>query len=440
MRDGGRISAAIEILTMVIESRRTVKFAVRQWSLTARYAGSNDRAWIAGLVYEALRYKNSASWIMDSDNPRAIVLGTLRLAWEWGLEDIQKVFSDTYAPKTPLTDFEQQCLKEKSLELAPEYIRGDYPKWLHENVSRVFQSETIEECRAFTKRADTGLRINTLKASPEEIDRILRKSKGEHSKFLKNAIRIPASDPTLKDTSLERIPAYSKGIVEVQDEGSQIAVLASNVKPNEKVLDFCAGAGGKTLALASLMSDKGEIFAYDRDARRLAMMTSRLKKSSATIIKLIDTKNQSELKSLLGQFDCVLLDVPCTGTGTWRRRPETKWLLTESALKRRILEQRQILRESMKYLKPTGRLVYITCSFLKEEAEDQIENFLAENTDFKFLDSAKEAISSGQLTEYGEKLVQSSKTEYGGVRLTPIRTKTDGFFFAVLKRIHNKEV
>ena len=434
MQDGGRISAAIEILSDVIASRSSVKVAVRKWNKGARYAGSKDRAWIAGLVLDALRRKNSASWLMKSDNARSIVLGTLRLVWKWSSNEIQKAFTDTYAPSTPLTEQEKSCLDDKRIENAPEYVQGDYPEWLNERVLRVFQSDAVSECQAFAHRAGVGLRINTLKCSQEHKSKLFANANGESSELLKHALRIPAPDPWTRDTSLERIPAYSKGLVEVQDEGSQISACACNAKPGENVLDYCAGAGGKTLALSAMMSNEGTIYAHDRDSRRLTMMLPRLKKSGATNIKIIDTANRPLMEGQLGKFDCVLADVPCTGTGTWRRKPESKWLVSETALSKRISAQNQILRESAKYVKPNGRLVYVVCSFLMEEGEDRIEEFLSVNSEFKHIDAAGEAIASGQLTELGEKSVRDNQTNFGGVRLTPRRANTDGFFFAVLQR------
>lgn len=431
MQDGGRISAAIEVLADVISTRNSVKGAVRNWGRNARYAGSKDRAWISGLVLESLRRKNSASWIMNSDSPRSIVLGTLRIAWNWSVFDIEDAFDATYAPFQKLTENEKHILERKTIEEAPVHIQGDYPAWLSENISRVFETEEVAECQALAQRADVGLRINTLKISSEDFSRKFGKTSGVASLLLTNAYRIPATAPTTKGTSLDRIPAYSKGFVEVQDEGSQISVCSVNAKPGEKVLDYCAGAGGKTLALAAMMSDTGSIYAHDRNPRRLSMMLPRLKKSGAKTIELI---TRGELQSKEGEFDCVLADVPCTGTGTWRRKPESKWLLTKTALKKRIAEQNQIIRSSSKYVKPGGRLIYITCSFLKEEAEDRIKEFLSSHSEFTYIDAAKEATSSGQLTEHGAKLVLRSKTEFGGVRLTPRRANTDGFFFVVLKK------
>ena len=434
MQDGGRISAAIEILSDVVASRSSVKVAVRKWNKGARYAGSKDRAWIAGLVLDALRRKNSASWLMKSDNPRGIVLGTLRLVWKWNSNEIQKAFADTYAPSIPLTEQEKSCLDENTIEDGPAYVQGDYPKWLNDRVLRVFQSDAVSECQAFARRAGVGLRVNTLKFSEEHKSKLLAASNGESSELLKHAFRIPAPDPWTKDTSLERIPAYSKGLVEVQDEGSQISACATNAKPGENVLDYCAGAGGKTLALSAMMSNEGTIYAHDRDSRRLTMLVPRLRKSGATIIRMINTAHRQLMEDQRGKFDCVLADVPCTGTGTWRRKPESKWLVSETALSKRISAQNQILRDSAQFVKPKGRLVYVVCSFLLEEGEDRIEEFLSVHSEFKPIDAAGEAIASGQLTEFGEQSVRGNQTNFGGVRLTPRRANTDGFFFAVLQR------
>ena len=262
----------------------------------------------------------------------------------------------------------------------------------------------------------------------------MRSAKAEASPLLLNAFNIPARDPSEREASLESIPAYSKGWVEVQDAGSQIASAAANAQPGEQVMDYCAGGGGKTLAMAAQMQGKGQIFAYDIDGRRLSALIPRLKRSGAHNVQLVHPSEPTQLEDLSDQMDLVFVDAPCTGTGTWRRRPDAKWRLKERQLEKRMGEQDEILAAASAYVKPGGRLLYATCSFLMEEDEDRVAKFLAAHPDFTEEDAAESAVASGLLTEEGAALVRKYRGPTGSVRLTPRRAGTDGFFFAVMRR------
>ena len=200
------------------------------------------------------------------------------------------------------------------------------------------------------------------------------------------------------------------------------------------MLDYCAGGGGKTLALASQMQGKGQIFAYDIDGRRLSALIPRLKRSGAHNVQLVHPSEPTQLEDLTAIMDLVFVDAPCTGTGTWRRRPDAKWRLKQGQLEKRMQEQTEILAAASKFVKPGGRLVYATCSFLMEEDEDRIAEFLAGNPDFTEEDAAEAAIASGLLTEEGAAKVRRYRSPTGSVRLTPRRAGTDGFFFSVLRK------
>ncbi|MEL7130686.1 MAG: RsmB/NOP family class I SAM-dependent RNA methyltransferase, partial [Pseudomonadota bacterium] len=254
------------------------------------------------------------------------------------------------------------------------------------------------------------------------------------SPLLRDAFHIPAPNPAEREASLQSIPAYSKGWVEVQDAGSQIAAAAANLQNGEQVLDYCAGGGGKTLAMAAALGGKGQIHAYDIDGRRLSALIPRLKRSGAHNVQLVHPRDPDQLASLKGMMDVVFVDAPCTGTGTWRRRPDSKWRLKEAALSKRQTEQDAILAAASQYVKPGGRLVYATCSFLVEEDEDRVDTFLDAHAAFKQTSAAQAAIGSGLLTDAGAKIVEQGQGPKGGVRLTPLRSGTDGFFFATLTR------
>ena len=330
--------------------------------------------------------------------------------------------------------------ERERLVMAPDvtaaaHVSGDYPEWMEPMMDRVFGEEKVVEAQAMAVRADVDIRVNTLKVDAEKAGGPMRSASAEVSPLLKNAYHIPARDPSEREASLESIPAYSKGWVEVQDAGSQIAAAASNAKPGEQVLDYCAGGGGKTLAMAAMMEGKGQVHAYDIDGRRLSALIPRLKRSGAHNVQLVHPKEPEALEALKGQMDVVFVDAPCTGTGTWRRRPDAKWRLKDKQLAKRVEEQREILQVASAFVKPGGRLVYATCSFLIEEDEDRVSEFLAANDGFSELSAAEAAIASGLLTDEGAAAVKAG-CKYGtSVRLTPRSAGTDGFFFSVMKRV-----
>ncbi len=435
MRNGGRISAGIEILADVLTRHQPVKDAARDWGKRARYAGSKDRAWVSGLVLDTLRRRNSAAHHMGDDNPRALVLGALRVAWDWPMRDIEAACDDEHGPKT-LTADERSRLVMAPDPSAEPHVRGDFPDWMTPHMTRVFGGEAIIEAQAMAVRADVDLRVNTLKADAEKAAFPLKTAKAIPSRLLKQAFHIEARDPTEREASLEEIPAFSKGWVEVQDGGSQIAAAAANAKPGEQVLDFCSGGGGKTLALAAQMQGKGQVFAYDIDGRRLSAIIPRLKRSGAHNVQLVHPSEGQSLEPLQGEMDLVFVDAPCSGTGTWRRRPDTKWRLKPAQLAKRMQQQDEILAAASAYVKPGGRLLYATCSFLMEEDEDRVAAFLKSHPNFTEGDAATSAIASGLLTDEGAKCVTQWRGPTGSVRLTPRRAGTDGFFFSLLLRKH----
>ncbi|MEO0881378.1 MAG: RsmB/NOP family class I SAM-dependent RNA methyltransferase [Pseudomonadota bacterium] len=433
MRDGGRIAAAIDVLEDVLRRHQPVKSAIRDWGKRARYAGAKDRAWVSGLVLDALRKRNSIAHAMGADEPRQLILGALSFAWAWDIRQIDDAMDSDHAPDGLTLDERERLVMAPDATAAP-YIAGDYPDWLAPHMARVFGEEVVVEAQSMAVRADVDLRVNTLKVDAEKAGKALQSAKAIPSPLLKHAFHIPAPDPSRRETSLQSIPAYSKGWVEVQDAGSQIAAAAANVQPGEQVLDYCAGGGGKTLAMAAALGGKGQVFAYDIDGRRLSALIPRLKRSGAHNVQLCHPREPEQLKALKETMDCVFIDAPCTGTGTWRRRPDSKWRLKPAALERRIAEQAEILEAASAYVKPGGRLVYATCSFLMEEDEDRVAAFLRECPNFVQVRAAEAVTASELLTETGVKIVQSGEGPTGSVRLTPRRAGTDGFFFAVLRR------
>jgi 16S rRNA (cytosine967-C5)-methyltransferase len=433
VRDGGKIQAAIEVLRDVLERRTPVKEAVRDWGKRSRFAGSRDRAWISGLVVDALRRKNSIEHAMGATGARVLALGALKHAWGWDVRKIEEALKDEHAP-TAMNAKERDGVLLAPDPSAPPHVQGDFPEWLAPHLARAFGPDAVPEAMAMASRAPIDLRVNTLKSDPEKAGRALEGVKARQMPELKNGFRIPAADSVERGEAVEAIPAYSKGWVEVQDMGSQIAAAASCAAPGEQVLDYCAGGGGKTIAMAAMMENKGQIFSHDIDGRRLSALIPRIERAGIRNVQLRHPKENASLNDLEAKMDLVMIDAPCTGVGTWRRKPDAKWRVQPNALEKRIGDQAMILRQACNYVKPGGRLVYVTCSFLMEENEDQFASFLADRPDFKAEDAAEAAIKSGQLTEAGAKLLRKCRRSDGSVRLTPRTAGTDGFYVAVMRR------
>jgi 16S rRNA (cytosine967-C5)-methyltransferase len=216
----------------------------------------------------------------------------------------------------------------------------------------------------------------------------------------------------------------------VQDEGSQLAALFSGARPGDQVVDLCAGAGGKTLALAALMRNKGQIFATDNDKRRLAPIHDRLKRAGARNVQ-VRTPNSvgSEIDDLAGRIDLVLIDAPCTGTGAWRRNPDAKWRIRPGALEQRAREQAAILDRAVPLLKAGGRIAYVTCSVLEDENSDQVRSFLDRRREFSVVSPAEVAQALG---EHAFVFARAARLTGEGLAMTPRTTDTDGFFVSVL--------
>jgi 16S rRNA (cytosine967-C5)-methyltransferase len=310
----------------------------------------------------------------------------------------------------------------------------DYPDWLTPQIARVFGDRAEAVMAAFCERADIDLRLNTLKTTPEKALAALKTVKAEPVAFVKTAARIAAPDPSEKAPGVTVIPAFNKGWVEVQDLGSQIAASAAGAIKGAQVLDYCAGGGGKTLALAALMENTGQLYAWDRDPRRLKPLFHRAKRAGLRALQIRSPAGGEGLDDLEAKMDVVFVDAPCTGAGTWRRHPDTKWRLTEKQLETRIAEQDAVLKEAARFVKPGGRLVWVTCSFLMEENEDRLAAFLETHPDFTRAPALDFMDESGLLTEEGKAALAPCVTPESAIRLTPDKVRADGFFTAVLIR------
>ena len=432
VNDGGRVSAVIEVLSALARQHRPLTEILRDWGKTHRFAGSADRAAIGTLAHDALRHRALVAWRMGEDTPRALAIGTFAIVWGNEVEAINAAFAaDRFAPE-PLSEAERKALERDGGD-APDHVRGNYPRWLGPSLRRVFGPDAVAEGMALAQRAPLDLRVNTVKADRGRLVRALARHAPSKTPFSPIGLRIAAMTGRGRRVHVESEPAHRRGLFEIQDEGSQLAALVAGARPGDQVLDLCAGAGGKTLALAAAMENRGQIHAHDADRRRLAPIFARLKRAGIRNVQVIAADDRDKLDALAGRMDLVLIDAPCSGSGVWRRRPDAKWRLRETALERRIGEQAALLGEARRHVRRGGRLVYVTCSILPEENEDQIAAFLEQAEDFRLADPAiawREAVAC----PLPERLRAPIDGHGAAIRLTPARAGTDGFFIAVMQR------
>lgn len=427
MTPAARIQTTMELLGYIERSPVPMDTTVADYMRARRYIGSKDRANVAERVYNLMRARARLGWWLEKtgqeDTYRNRVIFWLALSeLKSGVFEIGDLFDDSKHGCDRLTKDEHKLaafLKEKTLidPGMPAEIKTECPPD-HEDRLRAYFNDSFEmEMGAMIDGATLDLRVNLAKASREDVQAALKKDR-------------VYTDPTPYSVSglraqnkayLAQTKAFIKGWVDIQDEGSQLIAQICNVQPGMQVLDYCAGAGGKTLALADAMRGKGRIVAMDTDSRRLEKAKPRLKRAGVSDIielrALSEERSRKWLKRQKGTFDVVLADVPCSGSGTWRRNPDTRWRTYGPGLEELLPVQADILDRTTKAVQSGGHLVYATCSLFPEENERQIEEFLKRHDDFK-------------LVEFD---LPFAKGSY--MRLTPHRHNTDGFFAAVLQHL-----
>jgi 16S rRNA (cytosine967-C5)-methyltransferase len=448
MTPAARLSAAIEVLADIEARHRPAAQALKDWGLSHRFAGSGDRAAIAGLAYDALRRRASSAFLMGAETPRAVLIGMLRRERGLSGDEIEKLCDGSRFAPEPLSEEERTRLAAASLDGAPAHVRGDYPAWLDDKLAATFGEERAEEGAALAARAPLDLRVNTLKSERGAEAKELAEYAPQETRWSPWGLRIIVA-PEAKSPAIHAEPAFLKGAIEIQDEGSQLAALFSNAKPAEQVVDLCAGGGGKTLALAAMMENHGQIFATDTDKRRLAPIHARLERAGARNVQVRTPRGpspspargggpgrgkpqaQDSLSDLNGSADLVLIDAPCTGSGAWRRNPDAKWRVRPGALAERLRDQAETLDQAAALVRPGGRIVYITCSVLDDENGAQVRAFLVRHQGFAVLPPADVTNALGERAFLFRRAVLSSGE---GILMTPRRTDTDGFFVSVLRK------
>ncbi|MBF0354531.1 MAG: RsmB/NOP family class I SAM-dependent RNA methyltransferase [Alphaproteobacteria bacterium] len=420
MTPGARLEAVMELLAAVEGSPRPADGVVAAWFRDRRFIGSKDRKAIHERLYDLMRRRAHLGWWLSrlqlADSPRARLLAHLALADHAKIDLLNVLFDGEKFHPTRLSSDERKwttALEKERLDHAdmPDWVKYEYPEWLDQKFRARFGERFAEEMRALLLPARLDLRVNALKATREEAIAALA---------LEGITATPTDLSPWGLRLAERVnlmasKVFKDGLVEVQDEGSQLVAQLVDAQPGMVVCDFCAGAGGKTLALASMMNNKGRLVACDVSEGRLLRSADRLKRAGVHNVTrhVLDAQGAKWLKRQAGSFDRVLVDAPCTGTGTWRRNPDAKWKLTPEDLSELVVKQAEILERASRLVKPGGRLVYVTCSLLAEENDMQIDAFLQKTPGFR-----KEPVDSVQ--------------DY--LRLSPLGNGTDGFFAAKLVR------
>ena len=412
MTPAARIQAAIDILAALDQTQQPVDRYLKDFFRARRYAGSKDRRAIAERVFDILRHRARFAHRMGDASARALMIAAVLANGE----DLAALFTGGYGPEA-LTAAERERLAATPPP-APAHVMGEYPQWLEASLLRAFGERLAQEMAALQDRAPVDLRVNTLKAARPDVLAALEAegfaaSPAPHSPV---GIRIPPGEGS---AALTKSPLFLSGAFEFQDEAAQIASLLAGAQPGMRVLDLAAGAGGKALAMAAAMNNRGEVLAFDDSARRLAPLAERAARAGASCITLAQGRGGPLWGD--GKFDVVFLDAPCTGTGTWRRQPELRWRLTPARLAELTGIQDGLLDEAARHTGPGGRLLYATCSLLPEENEDRMAAFLARWPGFRGLEAA--AAWPGKIPGLAQDF-----------RVSPGLTGTDGFYCALLQR------
>ncbi len=425
MRPAARVQAAIEILDRIAGGGAPADAEIRHYFRSRRYAGAKDRRWTGDAVYRVLRRWFELSWRLEGSGvvARRLMLAHLATAREGDLAPEAIFAGETHGP--PPLDAEEAGLVarlEATGAAPPAWARANAPAWLWPDFEARFGGDSGPELAALNTRAPVDLRVNRLRAERDGVLRRLTKDgiAAQASPFSPDGIRLEGR-PALENHVLTR-----EGRIEVQDEASQIVSRLVEASSGSQVVDLCAGAGGKTLALAAVMANSGQIHAFDIDNSRLAELKRRVQRAGVRNVQARALPDDAAWRADLGErADRVLVDAPCSGIGTWRRQPEGRLRLTPEHLARHSQRQRALLAKGAGFVKPGGRLIYAVCSPLRAEGEDVIEAFLAAQSAFRQLDIADiwPRVLDGAAPLEGPSLV-----------LTPARHGTDGFFVAVLER------
>ncbi len=426
MKPSARIQAVIELITSLNEvwssgGRAPADALLAQYYRERRYMGSKDRGEVSRIIYYILRNGATLEWWLEKAGaeitPRNVVMLALLYIEEADMAAMEQYFTGEEYGAEKLTGMERKLIEQYAGTplihgTLPNPVRFNYPDWMESRITGLFDDKIYVAMEAMNQEAPVDLRVNTLKATRKEVIAALAKEgfEPEETPHTQTGVRLK------KRGAVFTTQAFRDGWFEMQDEGSQMVSALMDVGGSKKVIDFCAGAGGKTLALAARMKNKGRILAWDTSDARLSQMPKRLARAGVHNVQLRVIKDERDqfIKRHKETADWVLLDVPCSGSGTWRRNPDLKWRTDEKDVREVVDLQKRILESAARLVKPFGRLVYATCSIFNEENEEQIDAFLKQHPDFSPL---------------------PVDVEHAYMRLYPHQHQTDGFFAAVLQRL-----
>jgi 16S rRNA (cytosine967-C5)-methyltransferase len=427
---GARVAATIELLDEIVSrSERPADGVANAFFRTRRFIGGGDRRFVSERVWGILRRYGQLAWWLDRTrhpdrSARAIVAADLILHEGLALEQVVAMFDGGRYRPAPLDELEHRALRQMDGHSLPhpqqpDWVRLNVQEWVAPHLQEAYGDAWGREIAALEMPPPVDLRVNRLKATVEEARAALHREgiETEPMRYSVDGLRLK------RRLSVVTSNAFQEGLVEIQDEGSQLVAALVDAQPGMQVADYCAGAGGKTLAIAAGMNNKGRVVAMDVLENRLDRSAQRLRRAGAHNVerRAIGEDNAKWLKRQKGAFDRVLVDAPCTGTGTWRRNPDGRWTLRPEDLAELVPKQADILAAASRLVKPGGGLVYATCSVLPAEDERQIEAFLANHPDFSIV--PVEALDLPPELAAGPYL-----------RLSPLRHGTDGFFAAALVR------
>ncbi|WP_296596167.1 RsmB/NOP family class I SAM-dependent RNA methyltransferase [Phenylobacterium sp.] len=421
MNSADRLQDALELIAEVERNPRPADAVVSAWFRARRGLRDADRGEISDLVYAVLRAHARLGWWLAkyerAATPRNRLLAWLALGRVRTREQIQGAFALTEAERRLLGSLQGGSLDHPDM---PEAVRAECPDWAAEPLRQRFGDDFPREMAAMLAPPPLDLRVNPLRATREAVLAELR-ARGLSAEACGTA---PFGVRVAERPSLARLPMLKTGEAEIQDEGSQLVAMLVDAKAGDRVVDFCAGAGGKTMAIAAQMANKGMVIACDVAEGRLKRAAERFRGAGLHNIqtRLLSSERDKWVKRHKGGFDRVLVDAPCSGTGTWRRNPDARWRAQDTGLEALTALQASILDSAARLVKPGGRLVYATCSLLPQENEAQLEAFLAAHPEFAVV----------PLREAAPQITASAHPEH--LSLTPARHGTDGFFAAVMVR------
>lgn len=402
MQSGARYQAVLELISEIFKDEKPADAVINEYLRARKYIGAKDRRFITDMVWELIRNRMKLSFDAESAAPRQILLQAVR-------DKLDEVFDGSPYGLAPLQEEERSRLAKENTQPYPAFVEAECPEWLFAKI------KNLEFCKALNRPAMVNFRAHN--HSRDEVLCRLR----QEGLDVEPTVYSPLGVKSAQRVNLANCMTYQDGWIDVQDEASQLAAILCDVRPTHKIIDYCCGAGGKSLALAHLLGNQGKILAYDSNAKRLDKIKPRLLRLGVRNIELTDIIADSDK-----DFDRFIIDAPCSGTGTWRRSPDAKFRLNEKKLLELVRVQQEILHIGAEKTKNGGRLIYMTCSVLADENEHVIDRFLVGHPEFHFVNIRK----------VWEKYIETPyphKSE-NMLRLSPLTTGTDGFFVCILEK------